>query len=73
MRRKKLKKSLSKRIFSKTAGKTHPLNLAGRLIQRGGIHLLVVFALAIGFVGCKFAMKDFNSSIGEVEMEAVNR
>lgn len=73
MRRKKLKKSLSKRIFSKTAGKTHPLNLAGRLIQRGGIHLLVAFALTIGLVGCNLAMKDFDFSIGEVEMEALNR
>lgn len=69
MKRKKLKKSLSKRIFSKTAGKTHPLNLAGRLIQRGGIHLVIAIALSFVLVGCRFAMKDFNSSVGSVEME----
>ena len=73
MRRKKLKKSLSKRIFAKTAGKTHPLNLAGRLIQRGGIHLIIVFALVIGLAGCRFAMKDFNSSVGDVEIETKGR
>lgn len=28
---------------------------------------IVVFALLISFAGCKFAVKDFNSSVGEIE------
>lgn len=67
--RKRISKPTSKRIFRKTAGKTHPLNLASTLIQRGGIHLAIALALTLGVSGCKFAMSGFTTAIESIEGE----
>ena len=33
---------------------------------------IVAFALLISFAGCKFVMKDFKTSIGEIQSEVEN-
>ncbi len=73
MHRSKISKGKSRRIFRKTASKTHPINMANTLVQRGGIHLVIAIVLMTVFAGCKFAMKDFDSSIGSVEIETKGR
>lgn len=73
MKRKVLSRKKSSRIFRKTANKTHPLNVSPKLIQRGGIHLIVALCLSLFCFGCKFAVKDFTSSVGEVCGEIVPR
>lgn len=70
MNRSKVSKGKSRRIFRKTASKTHPLNMANTLVQRGGIHLAIAIAIglvATVFCGCKFYMKD--ASVGELSAE----
>lgn len=37
--RQRVKKSVDRRIFRKTASKTHPLNVPGQVLQRGGTRL----------------------------------
>lgn len=69
MNRSKISKGKSRRIFRKTASKTHPLNMANTLVQRGGIHLAIAIVLMTLFCGCRFAMKDFHSSVADIEIE----
>lgn len=74
MNRSKVSKGKSRRIFRKTASKTHPLNMANSLVQRGGIHLAIAIGLVMAVIcGCKFYMKD--ASVGELsaETKGINR
>ena len=46
-RRIKMKKSVDKKIFSRTAKKTAKINIAGNRVPRGGIQLWLYMVLKI--------------------------
>lgn len=37
--RQRVRKSVDRKIFKKTASRTHPLNVPGQIMQRGGTRL----------------------------------
>lgn len=69
MKRQKVSKSKSKRIFRRTASAPHPKNTAP-MPMRGGIRLALAIALMlVGMTGCKFSMAGFESKIQKVQSE----
>lgn len=69
MKRKKVSKRLSRKIFAKSANRPNKRNI-DISPSRGGIRLSLTIAfLAIALSGCKFAIKDFSQSFGEMYME----
>lgn len=69
MKRKKISKRLSRKVFAKSANRPNKRNI-DISPSRGGIRLALTIAfLAFALAGCKFAIKDFQQSIGEMNME----
>ena len=69
MKRQKVSKSRSKRIFRQTASAPHPKNTAP-MPMRGGIRLAIaVVVMLVSMTGCKFAMQGFTSAIESVNGE----
>lgn len=69
MKRKKVSKRLSRKIFSKSANRPNKRNI-DISPSRGGIRLALTIAfLVFATTGCKFCIKDFEQSFGELNME----
>lgn len=69
MKRKKVSKRLSRKIFAKSANRPNKRNI-DISPSRGGIRLGLAIALcALACSGCKFSIKDFEQSFGELLME----
>lgn len=69
MKRKKISKRLSKKVFAKSANRPNKRNI-DISPSRGGIRLALTIAfLVFALTGCKFSIKDFEQSFGELNSE----
>lgn len=70
MKRGKVSRRKSRRIFARTASNPHPKNVAP-MPMRGGIRLAIgaILGLACLFSGCKFVMSGFESKIDSLDSQ----
>ena len=69
MKRKKVSKRLSRKVFAKSANRPNKRNI-DISPSRGGIRLGIAIGLCLfALTGCKFSIKDFEQSFGELNSE----